>query len=76
MISAMVVYDDGVCMMKAKMKCPQCHAPVSWLDNPYRPFCSERCRMIDLGHWAEGAYRIPGRSQQPLANVDNPDETE
>jgi endogenous inhibitor of DNA gyrase (YacG/DUF329 family) len=28
-------------------------------DNPYRPFCSERCKLIDLGQWAAGAYRIP-----------------
>jgi len=27
--------------------------------NPYRPFCSERCKLIDLGQWATGAYRIP-----------------
>lgn len=30
-----------------------------WEDNPYRPFCSERCRMIDLGHWLKGNYRLP-----------------
>ncbi len=28
-------------------------------DNVYRPFCSERCKLIDLGQWATGAYRIP-----------------
>ena len=27
--------------------------------NPYRPFCSERCKLIDLGQWASEAYRIP-----------------
>ena len=30
-------------------------------DNPFHPFCSERCRLIDLGKWLEGSYRIPGR---------------
>ncbi len=29
--------------------------------NPWRPFCSERCRMVDLGGWASGSYRIPGK---------------
>jgi endogenous inhibitor of DNA gyrase (YacG/DUF329 family) len=29
------------------------------IDNPYRPFCSERCKLIDLGQWATDAYRIP-----------------
>jgi len=32
--------------------------------NPYRPFCSERCRRIDLGTWASGGYVIPGRSAE------------
>lgn len=30
-------------------------------DNPSRPFCSERCKLIDLGAWAEERYSIPGR---------------
>ena len=31
-----------------------------WENNPHRPFCSERCRLIDLGAWTEERYRIPG----------------
>ena len=43
-----------------KVHCPQCNAAMAWSsDNPYRPFCSERCKLIDLGQWATGAYRIP-----------------
>jgi uncharacterized protein len=43
-----------------KVHCPQCHASIIWsTENPYRPFCSERCKLIDLGQWASGAYRIP-----------------
>jgi uncharacterized protein len=43
-----------------KAQCPQCHASILWsTDNPFRPFCSERCKLIDLGQWATGAYRIP-----------------
>jgi len=39
--------------------CPQCGTPVVWgPDATFRPFCSERCRLIDLGAWAEGRYRI------------------
>ncbi|WP_341676539.1 DNA gyrase inhibitor YacG [Niveibacterium sp. SC-1] len=42
------------------VKCPTCGAPVEWVEaNRYRPFCSERCRQIDLGAWASEAYRIP-----------------
>lgn len=40
--------------------CPQCGAQVAWVAaNRYRPFCSERCRQIDLGAWAAGDYRVP-----------------
>ena len=43
-----------------QVRCPQCNATVVWsTDNPFRPFCSERCKLIDLGQWATGAYRIP-----------------
>ena len=43
-----------------RAQCPECRATVIWSkDNPFRPFCSERCKLIDLGQWATGAYRIP-----------------
>ena len=41
--------------------CPRCGAPVPWTpQSHWRPFCSERCKLIDLGEWAAGRYRIPG----------------
>jgi hypothetical protein len=45
---------------KRLVTCPQCHAlsPYS-TENKYRPFCSERCKLIDLGQWASENYRIP-----------------
>lgn len=40
--------------------CPQCGTGVVWDPaNRFRPFCSERCKMIDLGAWATESYRIP-----------------
>jgi len=43
--------------------CPTCAAPVEWTaDNPYRPFCCERCKLIDLGAWAAEEHAIPGDS--------------
>jgi endogenous inhibitor of DNA gyrase (YacG/DUF329 family) len=40
--------------------CPQCGKPVDWTaENRFRPFCSERCKLIDLGAWASEAYRAP-----------------
>jgi len=40
-------------------RCPICKKPVE-RDNDSFPFCSERCRQIDLGNWADGSYAIPG----------------
>lgn len=42
------------------VNCPICRAPVEFTPaSPWRPFCSQRCRMIDLGAWASESYRIP-----------------
>ncbi|SFU29498.1 DNA gyrase inhibitor YacG [Pseudoduganella namucuonensis] len=42
------------------VECPTCSAKVEWTEkNKYRPFCSERCKQIDLGAWAEEKYAIP-----------------
>ena len=52
--------------MKSKtVKCPTCEKPVEWKpENAYRPFCSERCKLIDLGAWADESHRIPDNSAQ------------
>jgi endogenous inhibitor of DNA gyrase (YacG/DUF329 family) len=43
------------------VKCPTCGKAVAWSrDNRWRPFCSERCRLIDLGEWASETHRIAG----------------
>jgi endogenous inhibitor of DNA gyrase (YacG/DUF329 family) len=40
--------------------CPICGAAVSWTaENRWKPFCSERCKLIDLGQWATEKYRVP-----------------
>ena len=46
--------------MPLTVKCPTCRKETPWEDNPHRPFCSERCQLIDLGAWAEERYKIPG----------------
>ncbi|MCE9625877.1 MAG: DNA gyrase inhibitor YacG [Deltaproteobacteria bacterium] len=48
--------------MPLQVPCPQCRQMTPFEGNPHRPFCSERCRRIDLGTWASGGYVIPGRS--------------
>jgi endogenous inhibitor of DNA gyrase (YacG/DUF329 family) len=44
------------------MKCPTCDKSSEWKDNPYRPFCSERCKLVDLGRWVNEEYRVPGQA--------------
>jgi uncharacterized protein len=41
------------------VKCPRCGKLVDWEGNQWRPFCSERCKIIDLGDWAGEEYKIP-----------------
>lgn len=46
--------------------CPQCGKSVAWnTANPFRPFCSERCKLIDLGQWASESYRVPVEESDP-----------
>jgi endogenous inhibitor of DNA gyrase (YacG/DUF329 family) len=63
-----------------RVPCPRCRTEVAWTpENRYRPFCSERCKTIDLGAWASGEYRLPvrdedenatGETGQPLSDRD------
>jgi len=54
------------------MNCPTCMKPVPWTrDNEYRPFCSERCKLIDLGDWASGRHAIAGEPA-PCNDDDQP----
>ena len=47
-------------MKSRKVQCPRCGAETIYSpENKWRPFCSERCRMIDLGKWAAEDYRMP-----------------
>jgi endogenous inhibitor of DNA gyrase (YacG/DUF329 family) len=44
-----------------KISCPTCGAKNSWnAENKFRPFCSDRCKLIDLGEWASEGHKIPG----------------
>lgn len=41
--------------------CPTCNKPVAWSPHSkWRPFCSERCRLLDLGEWLDENHRISG----------------
>lgn len=46
--------------MPTTVECPCCGKTVAWtIENRFRPFCSERCKQMDLGAWANEAYAIP-----------------
>jgi len=60
-----------VVMSDLKIKCPHCRKPVAWDGNRYRPFCSEKCRQIDLGNWANENYAIDG-GQAPQPDDEQP----
>lgn len=46
-----------------KVKCPTCNKNVVWsAEEKDRPFCSPRCKLIDLGAWADGSHAIPGKT--------------
>jgi hypothetical protein len=53
-----------------RIKCPTCKKWTEWKDNPYRPFCSERCKLIDLGRWASEEYRIEGEKTSEKEDID------
>jgi endogenous inhibitor of DNA gyrase (YacG/DUF329 family) len=47
-----------------KIRCPICREMTTWEENPWRPFCSERCKIKDLGAWASEEYRVPGKKEE------------
>ncbi len=58
-----------------KRPCPVCKKKVDLKTNSFAPFCSERCKKIDLGKWALEQYRIPG-GLADKKSVDDEDEKE
>ena len=49
------------------VKCPTCKKLHEYdMNSPWRPFCSERCKLIDLGAWASGDYVIRGEPDRPI----------
>jgi len=55
-----------------KVNCPTCNEIVVWSEtNPFRPFCSERCKLIDFGDWAAERHVIEGES---ISTQDDEDE--
>ena len=48
------------------VSCPTCGKAVEWSPSQrWKPFCSERCKLIDLGAWIDERHRIPGDDALP-----------
>ncbi len=60
-----------------EVSCPHCGKPVPWApESKWRPFCSERCRLVDLGQWFSEEHAIPGEEVDPEATfVDDAERT-
>jgi uncharacterized protein len=60
-------------MNRGRIKCPTCARELAWDGAPFRPFCSERCRLTDLGAWLTGQRAIPGdAAAAPASESDEP----
>lgn len=56
--------------MTSVLQCPNCQKAVEWTELfPFRPFCSERCQVIDLGAWADDRYRVPANAPVHAENA-------
>jgi endogenous inhibitor of DNA gyrase (YacG/DUF329 family) len=57
-----------------QVKCPNCGKETEWSGNEFRPFCSERCKLIDFGEWADEKFALPaenvGLSEEDLREVE------
>jgi len=54
-------------MAAPKVSCPTCHRELTWSQEfPFRPFCSERCKMVDLGAWFAEERKVPGEPVDEL----------
>ena len=57
------------------VNCPRCGTATPWSEaNAYRPFCSERCKLIDFSRWANEEYRVPGQNSSPADGDELPTE--
>jgi endogenous inhibitor of DNA gyrase (YacG/DUF329 family) len=60
-------------MNQRMVSCPRCATKVIWsTENPWRPFCSEHCKTMDLGAWASESYRIPVVEYDDIAEEEIP----
>jgi endogenous inhibitor of DNA gyrase (YacG/DUF329 family) len=62
-----------------QIRCPVCNTLTTWQENRFRPFCSERCKLIDLGRWATEQYKVVepiGQQSDVLEDMGQTDRSE
>lgn len=60
------------------VKCPTCEKQFSYYTSEFRPFCCEKCKLIDLGHWFKESYKVPSKEGeiQKDENVNHDENTQ
>ena len=61
-------FKSGANVVGMKVKCPTCKIRIEYEGNPHRPFCSDRCRLIDIGEWASESFKVPICPHQSAEN--------
>ena len=57
--------------MTATVKCPTCQSKVVWSsESAFRPFCSDRCKQIDLGAWASDEFKVEGANPSSQSDIE------
>lgn len=56
---------------KFEVNCPQCNTKFEYYSSEFRPFCAEKCKMLDLGQWFDESYNIKG--QDNSVYIEDPD---
>jgi len=59
-----------------EVACPHCKKKFNYFESTFRPFCCERCKMVDLGHWLNETYRVPLKNQVQETPTEEIDENE
>ena len=59
--AVVIIWSFSVGML---VKCPNCGKQVEFTGNEFRPFCSERCKLLDFGAWADEEYNLPAETSE------------
>ncbi len=58
---------------RLRIKCPACRKEGEWFATPYGPFCSKRCKLVDLGQWLDEEHKLSRPLDEEEKQPDAPD---